>query len=65
MAKTVDADFPVPFAFRASAQTAKALRTQAAYEGRTLSDLIRDALHQRLTKQSPLASSERASLCTP
>ncbi len=57
-------DYPAYLAVRASAQTAEAIRDEAERDGRTLSDLIREALQQRFPERSPRASPERASLCS-
>lgn len=62
MPSTPAVSYPIFFAFRAEARTAEALRDVAKAEGLTLSDVIRDALHQRLSERCPPARPERASL---
>lgn len=58
-------DLPDYLAFRASAQTAGAIREQAERDGVTVSAVIRETLDKHFPQQSPPAPPERASLCTP
>lgn len=46
MTKTRQADYPAFIAFRASVETAEALKTKAEREGRSMSDVLRDVVRQ-------------------